>query len=43
MVRTKRKPIKVRTKRKPRQVKEVSFFERVVKGGRKIFSPAPKS
>ena len=38
-----RKPIKVTRKRKPRQVKEVSFFERVVKGGRKIFSPAPKS
>jgi hypothetical protein len=39
MPRTKRKPIKVKPKRKPRQVKEVSFFERVVKGGQNIFSP----
>jgi hypothetical protein len=39
MPRTKRKPLKVKSKRKPRQVKDVSFFERVVKGGRNIFSP----
>ena len=30
---------KVKPKRKPRQVKDVSFFERVVKGGHNIFSP----
>ena len=39
MPRTKRKPLKVKPKRKPRQVKDVSFFERVVKGGHNIFSP----
>jgi hypothetical protein len=39
MPKTKRKPLKVKPKRKPRQLKEFTFFERVVKGGYNIFSP----